>query len=155
MTPLNSPLLQGICDGAGSILVASESALKTHNLTPLARLVGYSVAGVDPRIMGIGPVPAIKRLLAKASLSISDISVFEINEAFCPQALACQRELGIPMEKFNINGGATALGHPLAASGARITMNLVYELRRTKGKYAVGAACIGGGQGIALLVEGC
>nr|QBH73973.1 mitochondrial 3-ketoacyl-coa thiolase [Isotomurus palustris] len=145
----------GICDGAGSIIVASESAVGDHKLTPLARLVGYAVAGVNPKIMGIGPVPAIKKLLAKAGLKIDDISVFDINEAFCPQALACQKELGIPMEKFNVNGGAIALGHPLAASGSRITANLVYELKRSNGKYAVGAACIGGGQGIAVLIERC
>lgn len=145
----------GICDGAGSIILASEETVKANNLTPLARLAGYQVSGVDPKIMGFGPVPAIQGLLKKANLSINDIDVVEINEAFAPQFLACQKALGLDIEKTNVNGGATALGHPLAASGSRITANLVYELARRKGKYAIGSACIGGGQGIAILLEAC
>ncbi|XP_037092843.1 3-ketoacyl-CoA thiolase, mitochondrial-like [Pollicipes pollicipes] len=143
----------GICDGAGAVVLASEAAVKEHGLTPLARLVGYSVAGVEPTIMGIGPAPAIRKLLEKAGLTLNDIGLVEINEAFAPQTLACQRELDLDPAKLNVNGGAIALGHPLAASGARITAHLVHQLRRRGEKYAIGSACIGGGQGIALLLE--
>ncbi|CAF1060796.1 unnamed protein product [Adineta ricciae] len=143
----------GVCDGAGAVIVCSEEALKKHNLTPLARVVAYHVSGVEPTLMGFGPVPAIENLLKKVQKSISDIDLFDINEAFAPQFLSCQKVLKLPNEKTNVNGGAIALGHPLGASGARITANLVYELRRRQGKYAIGAACIGGGQGISLLVE--
>jgi len=143
----------GICDGAGAVILASEAAVKDHGLQPLARLVGYAVAGVEPTIMGIGPVPAIRKLLEKAGLTLADIALVEINEAFAPQTLACQRELGLDMDKLNVNGGAIALGHPLAASGARITAHLVHQLRQRGEKYAIGSACIGGGQGIALLLE--
>lgn len=143
----------GICDGAGAVVVASEGACKEYGYKPLARLVGYSVAGVDPSIMGIGPVPAIRNLLKAAGKTLSDIDLVEINEAFGAQTLACQKELKLDMEKLNVNGGAIALGHPLGASGARITAHLVHELRRRKAKYAIGSACIGGGQGIALLLE--
>jgi acetyl-CoA acyltransferase 2 len=143
----------GICDGAGAIVLASEEACKTHNLRPLARLVGYGIAGVDPTIMGIGPAPAIRKVLAKANLQLKDIDLVEINEAFAAQTIACQKELDLNPEILNVNGGAIALGHPLAASGARITAHLVHELARRKAKYAIGSACIGGGQGIALLLE--
>lgn len=143
----------GICDGAGAVVVASEEACKEYGYKPLARLVGYSVAGVDPSIMGIGPVPAIRNLLKAAGKTLNDIDLVEINEAFGAQTLACQKELKLDMEKLNVNGGAIALGHPLGASGSRITAHLVHELRRRKAKYAVGSACIGGGQGIALLLE--
>ena len=143
----------GVCDGAGAVIICSEEALKKHNLTPLARVVAYHVSGVEPTLMGFGPVPAIENLLKKVQKSISDIDLFDINEAFAPQFLSCQKVLKLPNEKTNVNGGAIALGHPLGASGTRITANLVYELRRRQGKYAVGAACIGGGQGIALLLE--
>jgi len=143
----------GICDGAGAIILASEAALKEYNLKPLARLVGYGIAGVEPTIMGIGPVPAINKLLKVSGLSLNDIDIVEINEAFAPQTLACAKELNLDLSKLNVDGGAIALGHPLAASGSRITAHLVHELRRRKGKYAIGSACIGGGQGIALLLE--
>lgn len=143
----------GICDGAASVVLASEEALKQYNLTPLARLVAYSAVGVPPEIMGIGPVPAIQNVLKVAGMKMDDIDLFEINEAFAVQTMACVQELGIDMSKFNLNGGAIALGHPLGASGSRITGHLVHELRRKKLKRAVGSACIGGGQGIALLVE--
>lgn len=143
----------GICDGAGAIILADEETVKANNLTPLARLASYHVSGCDPKIMGIGPVPAIQSLLKKTKLNLDQIDVVEINEAFAPQFLACRKALGLDIEKTNVNGGATALGHPLAASGSRITANLVYELARRKGKYAIGSACIGGGQGIALLLE--
>lgn len=143
----------GICDGAGAIILASEEAVKKHNLTPLARLVQYQVAGVDPTIMGIGPVPAIKGSLGRAGLAIKDMDLIEVNEAFAPQYIACERELGLDRDRVNVNGGAIALGHPLAASGARIMTHLVHELRRREGRYAVGSACIGGGQGIAVVIE--
>lgn len=145
----------GVCDGAGSIILANEETVKEHNLKPLARLAGYSVSGVDPKIMGIGPVPAIQALLKRHNLDINQIDVVEINEAFAPQFLACRKALGLDIEKTNVNGGAIALGHPLAASGSRITANLIYELARRKGQYAIGSACIGGGQGIAVLLEAC
>lgn len=143
----------GICDGAGTVILASEEAVKQHKLTPLARLVAYSYVGVEPSIMGIGPVPAIQNVLKVAGKTLNDIDLVEINEAFAPQTLACAKELKIDMEKLNVNGGAIALGHPLAASGARITTHLTHELRRRKAKLGVGSACIGGGQGIALLLE--
>ncbi|XP_047114463.1 3-ketoacyl-CoA thiolase, mitochondrial-like [Schistocerca piceifrons] len=143
----------GICDGAGAVVLASEEACKEYGYKPLARLVGYSVVGVDPSIMGIGPAPAIQKLLKVTDKTLNDIDLVEINEAFAAQTLSCQQELKLDMEKLNVNGGAIALGHPLAASGSRITSHLVHELRRRKGKYGIGSACIGGGQGIALLVE--
>lgn len=145
----------GICDGAGALILASEDAIKKHKLTPLARLVGYSVVGVEPSIMGIGPSPAIQQLLKKTGKTLDDIDLVEINEAFGAQTLACQKDLKLDINKLNVNGGAIALGHPLAASGSRITAHLVHELRRRGAKLGIGSACIGGGQGIALLVEIC
>ncbi|NWZ72562.1 THIM protein, partial [Acrocephalus arundinaceus] len=144
----------GVCDGAGAVIIASESALKKHSLTPLARIVAYHSAGCDPSIMGIGPVPAITEVLKKAGLTLKDMDLVEVNEAFAPQYLAVEKVLGLDPEKTNVNGGAIAIGHPLGASGSRITAHLVHELsRRRGGKYAVGSACIGGGQGIAVLIE--
>jgi len=143
----------GICDGAASVLLASEEAVKESNLKPLARLVAYSAVGVPPEIMGIGPVPAIQNVLKVSGLTLNDIDLIEINEAFSVQTLACAESLGLDMSKLNVNGGAIALGHPLAASGSRITGHLVHELKRKGLKRAIGAACIGGGQGIAVLVE--
>jgi len=143
----------GICDGAAAVIICDEESLKKHNLQPLARVIGYHVSGVEPTLMGFGPVPAIETLLKKTKKQVSDIDLFDINEAFAPQFLACQKVLKLSNEKTNVNGGAIALGHPLGASGTRITTNLVYELKRRQGKYAIGAACIGGGQGISLLIE--
>jgi acetyl-CoA acyltransferase 2 len=143
----------GICDGAAAVIVASEEAVAKHGLTPLARIVGYGVAGCEPTIMGIGPVPAIRGLLGKADMRIDVIDQVEINEAFGAQALSCQRELGIEMDKFNTCGGAIAIGHPLAASGSRISAHLVHKLRQNGEKFGLGSACIGGGQGIAILFE--
>ncbi|MFO7564291.1 MAG: acetyl-CoA C-acetyltransferase [Enhygromyxa sp.] len=143
----------GICDGAGAVVLASEAAVERHGLQPLARLVAWQVAGVDPKVMGIGPVPAIRGALDRAGLSLADIDLIEINEAFAPQYLACERELELDRSKVNVDGGAISLGHPLGASGSRITAHLVHELRRRKAKYGVGSACIGGGQGIALVLE--
>jgi len=145
----------GICDGAASIIVASEEAVKKYNLTPLAKLLSWNYVGVDPAIMGIGPVPAVKTALKRAGLSLNDMSLVEVNEAFAVQYLSVERELGLDRSKTNTNGGAIAVGHPLGASGARILGHLVYELQRTKGQYALGSACIGGGQGIAVVMERC
>jgi len=143
----------GICDGGAALVLASEEAVKRHDLTPLVRVVQWHVAGVEPSIMGIGPVPAIRGALARAGLEQGDIDLFEINEAFAAQYLACEKELGLDRDKTNVDGGAIALGHPLGASGARITAHLTHELRRRNARRAVGAACIGGGQGIAVVLE--
>ena len=143
----------GICDGAAAVILASEEAVARHNLTPLARLVQWHVAGVEPKVMGIGPVPAIRGALDRAGLGLGDLDLVEINEAFAPQYLACEKELELDRSKVNVDGGAISLGHPLGASGSRITGHLVHELRRRKAKYGVGSACIGGGQGIALVLE--
>ncbi|KAJ8962627.1 hypothetical protein NQ318_001020 [Aromia moschata] len=143
----------GICDGAGAVVLASEEAATKNNLKPLAKIVGYSVVGVDPSIMGIGPAPAIKNLLKVTGKSLNDIDLVEINEAFAAQTLACAKELNLDMNKLNVDGGAIALGHPLGASGSRIISHLVYELRRRKAKLGIGSACIGGGQGIAIMIE--
>ncbi|XP_064384573.1 3-ketoacyl-CoA thiolase, mitochondrial-like [Halichondria panicea] len=143
----------GICDGAGVVIIASEEACSKHNLTPLARLVAYDVIGVDPTIMGIGPAYAIQNVLKKTKMTLDKIDLVEVNEAFAAQFLSVEKEAGLDREKTNTNGGAIALGHPLAASGSRITAHLVHELQRKSLKYAIGSACIGGGQGIALLLE--
>ncbi|XP_072015064.1 LOW QUALITY PROTEIN: 3-ketoacyl-CoA thiolase, mitochondrial-like [Amphiura filiformis] len=143
----------GICDGAGVVILASEEACNKHNLTPLARLVSYHVSGCDPHIMGIGPVPAVQNALQKVGMKLEDMDLCEVNEAFAAQAIAVSKELGFDPAKTNTNGGAIALGHPVGASGARISAHLVHELRRRNLKHAVGSACIGGGQGIALIFE--
>ena len=143
----------GIADGAAALVLASREAAEKRGLKPLARVVQWGVAGVDPKIMGIGPAPAIRAALARAGLSQDQIDLFEVNEAFAPQYLAVEKELGLPREKTNVNGGAIALGHPLGASGARITTTLCYELGRRGARFAVGSACIGGGQGIAVVLE--
>ncbi|XP_049877414.1 3-ketoacyl-CoA thiolase, mitochondrial-like [Pectinophora gossypiella] len=143
----------GVNDGAGALILASEEAVKQHGLTPLARLLGWSYVGVDPSVMGIGPVPAIRNLLRATGLKLNDIDLIEINEAFAAQTLACVKELNLDQSKLNVNGGAIAMGHPVGASGARITAHLAHELRRRGLKKGIGSACIGGGQGIALLLE--
>jgi acetyl-CoA C-acetyltransferase/acetyl-CoA acyltransferase 2 len=143
----------GICDGAAMLVVATAAFAKRKGLSPLARLVEWGVAGVDPNLMGIGPAPAIRKALARAKLELDQIDLVEVNEAFAPQYLAVEKELGLNREKTNVNGGAIALGHPLGASGARITTHLVHELRRRKARFGVGSACIGGGQGIAVVLE--
>ncbi|GAA5957035.1 hypothetical protein JCM3765_005386 [Sporobolomyces pararoseus] len=145
----------GICDGAAANIVVSEDAIGRYGIKPLAKVLSYHVVAVEPTIMGIGPVEAIKGALEKASLKISDIDLFDVNEAFAAQWLSVQRELDLPNDKANVFGGAIALGHPLAASGARITANLVHNLHRLNKRYAVGGACIGGGQGIAIVLEKC
>ncbi|WFD22431.1 acetyl-CoA C-acyltransferase [Malassezia equina] len=143
----------GICDGAAANVIASEEAVNAHGLKPLARIVSYGVTGCEPSIMGIGPVEASKMALKRAGLSVGDMDLIEVNEAFAAQFLAVQKELELPNDKTNVFGGAIALGHPLGASGARILSNLTYNLHRLNKKYALGAACIGGGQGIAVIIE--
>jgi len=143
----------GIGDGAGAVILASEAAVKKHNLKPMARLVSWCSVGVPPEIMGYGPVPAFRKALEKAKLSLKDMDLIEINEAFASQFVGCANELGLDLEKTNVNGGAVALGHPTGASGSRIMGHLAYELQRRKLKYAIGGACIGGGQGIAVIIE--
>jgi 3-oxoadipyl-CoA thiolase len=145
----------GINDGACALLLASEGAAKRHGLTPRARVLAAAAAGVAPRIMGMGPVPATHKVLARAGLTLSQMDVIELNEAFASQALAVLRELGIPDDAAHVNpnGGAIALGHPLGATGARLVTTALYQLQRTKGKYALGTMCIGVGQGIALILE--
>ncbi|BFZ15591.1 hypothetical protein BsWGS_18630 [Bradybaena similaris] len=150
---VNAGNASGICDGASALILASEAALKKYNLQPLARIVSFGISGCDPKIMGIGPVSASKAALAAIGKTVKDIDVVEVNEAFAPQFLAVSKELGLDNDKTNVNGGAIALGHPLGASGARITTNLVHEIRRRQLKYALGSACIGGGQGISVIVE--
>ena len=143
----------GIADGAAALVVAGERFARERGLRPLGRLVGWGVAGVDPSIMGIGPAPASRRALAHAGLALADMDLVEINEAFAAQYLAVERELGLDRERTNVDGGAVALGHPLGASGARITAHLLHALRRRGGRFGLGAACIGGGQGVAVVVE--
>lgn len=150
VTPGNA---SGMVDGAAAVVLASGDYAEQNGLKPIARLVSWDVVGVEPKYMGIGPVPAIQGALRKAGLSISDLDLIEINEAFSAQYLACQKELGFDPEIGNVNGGAIALGHPLAASGTRISTTLIYELRRRKKKYGASAVCIGGGQGIAAIWE--
>jgi len=142
-----------LSDGAAAAVLLSERKAKELSVTPLGRLRGFAVAGVDPDIMGIGPVPAIRKLLAQTGLAIQDIDLFEINEAFAAQAIYCQRELGIPDDKLNVNGGAIALGHPLGCTGAKLTATLLHELRRRSKRYGIVSMCIGGGMGAAGLFE--
>lgn len=143
----------GINDGASSMLIASADAVGTYGLNTLARVVAVSSAGVHPDVMGTGPIPAIKKLLAQTGLSISDIDLFEINEAYAVQVLCCARELGIDMNKLNVNGGAIAIGHPLGCSGNRITGHLASELKRRNARYGIASMCVGVGQGTAILIE--
>lgn len=143
----------GINDGAACVVVASEEKVKEKGLKPLARIVAYAQAGVDPRVMGIGPVPAIRKVLEKAQCKLEDIDLIELNEAFAAQSIAVLRELNIPEEKLNVNGGAIALGHPIGCSGTRILVTLLYEMKRRHLKRGLAALCIGGGMGIAMIVE--
>lgn len=143
----------GINDGAASVLLASKEGLERGGWTPMARVVATAVAGVEPRVMGIGPVFATRKVLERAGLSVSDIDLVELNEAFAAQSIACVRELGLDMERVNVNGGAIALGHPLGCSGARILTTLLYEMKRREVRYGLATMCIGVGQGIATIVE--
>ncbi len=143
----------GIVDGGAAVVVTTEKIAGEKKKKPLGRLVSWAVTGVEPRIMGIGPVPASRMALEKAGLTLEDIDLIEVNEAFAPQYLAVEKELGLDREKTNVNGGAIALGHPLGATGTRLVLTLLYELRRRSARYGLATACIGGGQGIAMIVE--
>jgi len=143
----------GICDGAAAVVLATEERARAENRTPLARIVSWAITGCEPSLMGIGPVEAIKIALRRADLALEQIDLFEVNEAFAAQYLAVEKELGLDRERVNVNGGAIAFGHPLGASGTRITLTLALELKRRHARYGIGSACIGGGQGIALLIE--
>jgi acetyl-CoA acyltransferase 2 len=143
----------GICDGAAALVVASSRFASERGLRPIGRLISWASAGVDPSIMGIGPVPASRKALSHAGLKLEDMDLVEVNEAFAAQYLAVEQELGLDRERTNVDGGAIAIGHPLGASGARITLHLLHALRRRGGRYGLGSACIGGGQGAAVVVE--
>src|SRR5690606_16148976 len=140
-------------DGAAALLVTSERWAKEHGVQPLARVVARAVAGVHPNVMGIGPVPAAQKALAKAGLSAKDLDLIELNEAFAAQSLACIRALGLDEERVNVNGGAIALGHPIGCSGARIVATLAHEMKRRGARYGMAALCIGVGQGLAVILE--
>jgi acetyl-CoA C-acetyltransferase len=150
VTPGNA---SGINDAAAAVVIASESFAAERGLSPLGRLVAYSHAGVEPRIMGMGPVPAVRKVLDRAGLKLDEIDLFEVNEAFAAQALAVVRELGLPPERTNPNGSGVSLGHPVGATGTILAVKALYELRRTGGRYALTTMCIGGGQGIAAIFE--
>ena len=144
----------GINDGSAAMLLASEAAVKKYGLKPMAKIVSMAVAGVDPSIMGIGPVPASKKALDRAGLQVADLDLIELNEAFASQSIACIHDLGLDLEKVNVNGGAIALGHPLGCSGVRISTTLLHEMKRRKAKYGLATMCIGVGQGAAVIYEG-
>jgi acetyl-CoA acetyltransferase family protein len=143
----------GINDGSAMLLLASESAVKKYNLKPMAAIKSMAVAGVDPAIMGIGPVPATKKALERAGLAVSDMDLIELNEAFASQSIACIHELGLDLQKVNVNGGSIAIGHPLGCSGARISTTLLYEMKRRGVKYGLATMCVGVGQGAAIIFE--
>ncbi|MEJ7611782.1 MAG: thiolase family protein [Ferruginibacter sp.] len=143
----------GINDGAAAMLLASAAAVKKYNLKPIARIVSMAVAGVDPAVMGIGPVPATQKALKRAGLTIGDIDLAELNEAFASQSLACIKDLGLDPEKVNVNGGAIALGHPLGCSGVRISVTLLHEMKKRKSRYGLATMCVGVGQGAAVIYE--
>ena len=143
----------GITDGAAAMVLAGETFVRKHNLKPLARIAGFTAIGVDPRIMGIGPVPAVRQLEAKHKLALKDFDLIELNEAFAAQVLACDRDLGFDRNKLNVNGGAIALGHPIGCTGTRITVTLLHELIRRKAKRGLATLCVSGGMGMALAIE--
>jgi acetyl-CoA C-acetyltransferase len=144
----------GINDGAAALLLASEEAVKQFNLQPIARIVSMAVAGVDPAIMGMGPVPSSSKALQRAGLKATDLDLIELNEAFASQSLACIKELGLDITKVNVNGGAIAIGHPLGCSGVRISTTLIHEMNRQKVQYGLATMCVGVGQGAAVIYEG-
>jgi acetyl-CoA acetyltransferase family protein len=143
----------GIVDGAAALVIAGADFVKSRDLKPMGRIVSWAYAGVEPEIMGIGPVPATRRALEKAGLGLGDMDLIEVNEAFAAQYLAVEKELGLDRSRTNVNGGAIALGHPLGATGTRLVLTLLHELHRRSGRYGLATACIGGGQGIAIIVE--
>ncbi len=143
----------GICDGAAATIIASEQFATEHDIAPLGRLVSWATAGVEPKYMGLGPAPAARKALETAGMTIDDLDLIEVNEAFAPQYVAVEKELGLDRERTNVHGGAIAIGHPLAASGTRITIHLLHALRQANKRFGLGSACIGGGQGAAVIVE--
>jgi acetyl-CoA acetyltransferase family protein len=143
----------GINDGAGAILLASQGAIEKYGLQPTAKVISMAVAGVDPSIMGMGPVPATKKALQRAGLTVSDLDLIELNEAFASQAIACIHDLGLNRQKVNVNGGSIAIGHPLGCSGVRISTTLLYEMKRRGSKYGLATMCVGVGQGAAVIYE--
>jgi acetyl-CoA C-acetyltransferase len=143
----------GITDGAAAVVMASESAVSKMNLEPIAKLLAFTTAGVDPAYMGIGPVPALRALQERTGIDLKDVDLIELNEAFAAQVLACQIELNLDLDRVNVHGGAIALGHPIGATGARITATLLHELARRKGRYGIATLCVSGGMGMALLFE--
>ena len=143
----------GVVDGAAAVVIKSVSKAKEDGDKPLAKIVSWGIVGLEPAIMAYGPVPSSKKALEKAGLTIDDIDRWEINEAFAGQAVACVKDLGLDINKVNVNGGAVGIGHPLAATGTRLVLTLAHELKRCNGKYGVATACIGGGQGIAMVIE--
>src|ERR671927_633474 len=143
----------GITDGAAAVVVLSEEGIKRFGSTPQARIVDYEITGVDPEIMGIGPVPAVRALLERQNLALSDIDLIELNEAFAAQVIACDRELGFAADRLNVNGGAIALGHPIGCTGVRITTTLIYEMQKRDAKLGLATLCVSGGMGLALLLE--
>jgi 3-oxoadipyl-CoA thiolase len=144
----------GINDGAAALLLASEAAVAKYALQPMAKIIGMAVAGVDPSVMGVGPVPAVRKALQRSGITVSDLDLVELNEAFASQSLACINDLGLDASKVNVNGGAIAIGHPLGCSGARISATLLHELKRRGGRYGVATMCVGVGQGAAVVYEG-
>jgi acetyl-CoA C-acetyltransferase len=143
----------GITDGAAAVIVASQDFVRQHNLQPLARIVAVTSAGVDPRIMGIGPVPALRKMEQKHGLKLKNFDLLELNEAFAAQVLACDRELHFDRDKLNVNGGAIALGHPIGCTGTRIVVTLLHEMRRRQARLGVATLCVSGGMGMALALE--
>jgi acetyl-CoA C-acetyltransferase len=143
----------GVNDGAAALLIGTDKIKEKYNLKPMARIVSVAAAGVDPAVMGVGPVPAVRKVLERAGLKVEDIDLFELNEAFASQSIACMRELGLDASKVNVNGGAIALGHPLGCSGARISTTLLHEMKRRGSKYGIATMCVGVGQGAAILYE--
>jgi acetyl-CoA C-acetyltransferase len=143
----------GITDGASALVLMTDDAVAETGANPLARIVDYEIAGVDPRVMGIGPVPAVRKLFERRGMTMDDVDVVELNEAFAAQVLACDRELAFDRTRLNPNGGSIALGHPIGCTGARIVTTLVHELDRRSGRYGLATLCVSGGMGLALLVE--
>ena len=143
----------GITDGAAAVVLASERFVKQHNLKPLARIIGATSAGVDPRYMGIGPVPALHKLRDKFGVAPADASLIELNEAFAAQVLACDREIHFDRDRLNVNGGAIALGHPIGCTGARITVTLLHEMLKRRAQRGIATLCVSGGMGMALAIE--
>jgi len=143
----------GVNDGAAALLIGTAKIKEKYNLKPMARIVSVAAAGVDPAVMGVGPVPAVRKVLERAGLKVEDIDLFELNEAFASQSIACMRELGLDASKVNVNGGAIAIGHPLGCSGARISTTLLHEMKRRGSKYGIATMCVGVGQGAAILYE--